>query len=306
MTSATTLDLSRLGVPSLLAVDYESLRSAMLAKFADLWEEKRQIDPTLPAWNVGGLETDPAVVVTEEFAYFDVVLRGLVNDLAKCLRLVSATGADLDHIARTYLATPRLVLVEATATTEEVLESDDAYRVRAQVSSEALPEFGIVPNGYVYRILTLYGDRVLDVAPVRTGGGGLDLVILGREGDGTPAPTLIGDIAAAFVGDRNSQSTDIVTVRAAEIRSTTIKIVIGLRSGPDPGAVTKAARAAVQALADECHRLDETLYVQAIGAAATVAPARWARVVVPAEDVVGGAYGAPWVSSIEIDVEIER
>ena len=121
-----------------------------------------------------------------------------------------------------------------------------------------------------------------------------------------PAPTLIGDIAAAFAGERNSQSTDIVTARAAEIRSTPVRIVIGLRSGPDLDVVKKAARAAVQALADECHRLDETLYVQALGAAAKVAPARWARVVEPAADVVGGAYGAPWVSSIEIEVEIER
>lgn len=305
-TTADTLDMSRLGAPMLLPIDYEALRTTMLAKFVELWEAARTIRPDLPPYSVGSLETDPAVILTEEFAYFEILLRSLVNETANALRLAKAVGDDLGHIATTYHATERLVLKAATETSAEVDESDDEYRARAQLSTEALAQYGITPGSYVYRVKTLFGDRVLDVAPVRTGGGGIDLVILGRDGDGTPASTLIGDIAAAFDGERNSQSTDIVTVRAAEVRSTPVRIVIGLRSGPDADTVKAASKAAVQALGNECHLLRETLYVQALGAVAKVAPARWARVVEPSEDIIGGAYGAPWISSIEIEVEIER
>lgn len=303
-TTADTLDMSRLDAPTLLPIDYEALRTAMLAKFVELWEAARIIRPDLPPYSVGSLETDPAVILNEEFAYFEMLLRSLVNEMANSLRLAKAVGTDLGHIATTYHATERLIIKAATDTTAEVDEGDEEYRARAQLSTEALAQYGLTPGSYIYRVKTLFGDRVLDVAPVRTGGGGIDLVILGRAGDGTPAPTLIGDIAAAFDGERNSQSTDIVTVRAAEIRSTPVRIVIGLRKGPDPDAVKVAAKAAVQALGDQCHLLNETLYVQALGAAAKVGPALYARVEEPSDDVIGGPYGAPWVSSIAIDTEI--
>lgn len=304
-TTATTLDMSRLPAPTLLPVDYEALRGQMLAKFLACWDEARARDSSLPAYSVEQLESDPAGILTQEFAYFDILLRNLANDLADTLRLARASGPDLDHLATTYHNTPRLQLTPATDTAAATYEGDDEYRARAQLAPEALAQYGITPGGYIQRIKSLFGDRVLDVAAVRTGGGGLDLVILGRDGDGTPSPELIGDIAAAFAGEDASQSTDIVTVRAAQIRPAAVHIVLGIRRGPEPASVIGAATKAAAALAAERHRIGETLHVQALGAAARVAPARWARVVSPAGDVEGGAYGAPHVTSLLIAVEVE-
>lgn len=308
--AADTLDLSRLGAPTLAEVDFEASRARLLAEFLRLWAQARVANPSLPDYDVQTLETDPAVILTEEFAFGDTLLRQAINDAANALRLAKAVGDDLGHIAKTYHNTDRLVLDPGDATANPpravAYESDDEYRARAQLAPEAYPLYGLTQGGYIYRVRRLFGDRVKGVRALRRGGGRIDLIILARYGDGTPAETLIGDIQAAFESEDASQCTDIVLVRPAQIVATPVRVVLGLPPGPDPAPVVAAATKAIAALAAERHAVAETLHVQAVGAVAKVAPARYARVITPVADILGGDDGAPYVSGVVVETEVDR
>jgi phage-related baseplate assembly protein len=309
--TAETLDLSRIGAPTLTDIDYEATLKARLLSFKRLWDAARVANSSLPVLDLIAadgsplIETDPAIILSEEFAYGEIVLKQALNDHANALRLATAVGADLDHLAQTYKNTPRLVLAAATTSTAAVYEPDTEYRERAQLSDEAMPLYGITPGGYIWRVRSLFGDRVKGVRALRRAGGHIDLIILAREGDGTPADTLIGDIQARFDGEEASQSTDIVTVKKARIVRSAVRVVAAIPPGPEPAAVIAAATVAIAALGVERHAIGETLHVQAIGAVAKVGPVRHVRVIEPAADLVGGDDGAPYVTSIVVDTEVE-
>lgn len=310
LATAETLDMSRLGAPTLAEVNFEATRARLLTEFLRLWAQARALDPTLPDYDVQTLETDPAVILTEEFAFGDTLLRQAINDAANALRLATASNADLDHIAKTYHNTQRLLLdtgdLTATPPRDPIYEGDDEYRLRAQLAPEAYPLYGITPGGYSYRIRKLYGDQVKGVRALRRGGGRLDLILLGRSGSGVVAPTLIGDLQAMFDGDAGSQSTDIVTVFPATIVETSVRVVLGVPRGPDTVPVIAAARAAIAQLGADRHVIGETLHRQAIGAVAKVGPVRFVRVETPLADVVGGDAGAPFITAIEVTAEIDE
>lgn len=310
--TAETLDLSRVGAPTFTPIDFEATLKARLLKFKALWDAARTSNPSLPAFDLIAadgtplVETDPAIILSEEFAYGETLVLQALNDHADALRLATAVGADLDHLAQTYKNTPRLVLTPATDQTAAINEGDTEYRGRAQLSDEAMPLYGITPGGYIWRVRGLFGDRVKGVRALRRAGGHIDLIILARAGDGTPPDTLIGDIQATFDGEDASQSTDIVTVRKARIAPSVIRVVAAIPPGPDPAVVVAAAIPAIAALAEERHAIGETLHVQAIGAVAKVGPVRHVRVLEPLSDLVGGDDGAPYATSISVTTEVDQ
>jgi phage-related baseplate assembly protein len=308
--TAETLDMSRIGPPSVAEVDFEAARARLLAEFKRLWEEARRQDPSLPAYDVEMLESDPAVILTEEFAFGETLLRQAINDAADSLRLATAVGPDLDHIAKTYHDTQRLLLVPGDAAAnpprEPLYESDEDYRLRAQIAPEALPLHGLTAGGYAYRVRRLFGDRVKGARALHDGAGRIRLVLLARAGDGSVDDALVADIRAAYDAERHEGLTDVLSVVAARIVAAPVRVVIGLPPGPDPVPVAAAARAAIERLAAERHAIGETLHVQAIGAVAKVPPARYVRVIEPLADIEGGADGAPWASAIAVETEIER
>ncbi len=305
--TADSLDLSLIAAPTLAEVDYEASRARLLAEFVRLWQEAMAKDTSLPLYDVQTLETDPAVILTEEFAYGDTLLRQALNDAANALRLAKANGADLDHIAITYQNTHRLLLdlgdAMANPPRPPLYEPDEAYRARAQLSLEAYPLFGLTPGGYVYRVRKLFGDLIKDVRTIRRGGGKVDVVILARAGNGAAPAEMIGDLQALYESEEASACTDIPTAVSATIVSTPVRIVLGVPPGPDTAPVITEATSAVAALAAERHKIGETLHVQALGAVARVGGVRYARVELPVADVTGGAAGAPYASSIQILTE---
>lgn len=312
MSTAASLDLSRLGAPSLVDVDYEATLRVRLLAFKARWDAARVKDPTLPAFDLideaGNPRTqfDSSIVLEQEFAFGETMIEQTINDHANALRLSTAAGADLRHLAVTYKATDPLIISPATDSTPEVLESDDELRFRAQLSDEARPLFGLTPGGYVWRVRKLYGDRVKDVRSIRRGGGNIDLIILARAGDGTPPETLIGDIQGAFDGEAGQQSTDIVTVRPARIVATPVAVKLWVRRGPDPAVAVASAAAAIAALGAERHKIAETLHAQAIGAVAKSGAVRKVDVISPSGDVAGGEDGAPYVSSVAVSWGIDE
>ncbi|WP_210207726.1 baseplate J/gp47 family protein, partial [Rhodoplanes elegans] len=245
--TADTLDLSRIGAPTLTAIDFEATLRARLLDFKARWDAARVKNPELPAFDViddaGNPVTqfDAGVVLAQEFAFGEINVLQAINDHANALRLATSVGADLDHVAITYKATERLVISGTPGSADAVLESDDEYRARAQLSDEARPLFGLTPGGYEWRVRKLYGDRVKHVRTRKRPAGWLDLIVLARAGDGTPPETLIGDLQAAFDGEAASQSTDIVTVVPARIVPTPVSVKLWVPRGPDPAAAVAAA-----------------------------------------------------------------
>lgn len=311
MTTASSLDLSRLGAPTLVKIDYEATLRVRLLKFKALWDAARAKDPTLPAFDVIDADGNPltqfdtSVVLEQEFAFGETMIGETINDHASALRLATAVDADLDHVAMTYKATERLIISPATETSAEVLESNEELRARAQLADEARPLFGLTPGGYVWRVRKLFGDRVKDVRALRRPGGHLDLIVLARAGDGTPADTLIGDIQAAFDGEAGSQSTDIVTVRKARIVPAEVVVKLWVPNGPDPAVAVALATTAITNLGAERHKISETLHAQAIGAVAKSGAVRKVDVLGPLADVGGGPDGAPYISSIAVSWGID-
>ncbi|RAI25737.1 hypothetical protein CH338_31125, partial [Rhodoplanes elegans] len=112
--TADTLDLSRIGAPTLTAIDFEATLRARLLDFKSRWDAARVKNPELPAFDViddaGNPVTqfDAGVVLAQEFAFGEINVLQAINDHANALRLATSVGADLDHVAITYKATERL------------------------------------------------------------------------------------------------------------------------------------------------------------------------------------------------------
>ena len=305
--SAETLDLSRLPAPTIADTNFEARRADLLAKFQALWAAARALNPALPEYDVAMLETDAPVILTEEFAYGDVLLRQSVNEAANSLRLAKAVGGDLDHVAATFHRTQRKIIVPADpiAGTAAVYESDDDLRSRAQLAPEALADMGLTPGGYVYKVRTAFADRIKHVFPINRGAGRVELRVLGRDGDGFVPPALLTEIIEAFRIEEGSQTTDVLTVLSAEVPHVVADVTLFLPPGPDPETVKAQARTNLLALGAALHRINAPFYREAVSTAAHVGPVITVRVKTPALDLLRRPEVAPYLAADAITVRHE-
>lgn len=285
-----TLDLSRLPAPAVVtALDFETIRAAIVTDF----------QARLPDFDAL-VESDPAYKLIEAFAYRELLLRGAINDSARGTMLAYATGADLDNLAALF-SLSRLVLVPATDIQPAVMESDGELRARVQMAPELLATAGMTGGGYMVRVRTL-APSVKDVAVLKPGGGRVDLVLLGRDGDGTVPPATVQAIVAAYQAEDAAQLTDIITVRSARILPYVVTLQLRIRSGPDPIVVRAAADAAVRSYAMQRHAIGAVVYAQMLAAAAAVGGVE--QVVIDMADLDPGEDAAAWLSGLVIDVEV--
>ena len=69
-------DLSALPPPAAIeALSYETLFSNFQAQFQPAWAAAMALDATLPAYNVGALQTDPASIVGQAWSYLRLLDR---------------------------------------------------------------------------------------------------------------------------------------------------------------------------------------------------------------------------------------
>lgn len=305
--SAETLDLSRLPAPTIVEVDFEARRAALLAEFQRLWAIARGLNPSLPDYDVTLLETDPAVILTEEFAFGDIALRQAINDAANTLRLAKAVGPDLAQIAATFHRTQRKILVPANpdAGLPAVEESDDDLRARAQLAPEALSDLGLTPGGYIYKVRTAFADRIKHCYQINRGAGRVELRVLGRAGDGTVGPALLAEIIAAFSGEDGAQTTDVLTVLSADVVPVVADVTLLIPRGPDPTVVIGQARTNLTALGTALHRLNAPYFREALSAAAHTGPVITVRVNAPSTDRLRAPEVAPYLTADAISVTHE-
>jgi phage-related baseplate assembly protein len=293
-------DLSRLPPPDAIeALDYEQVLAAMKADVRARWDALRALRPELPELDILELETDPIVIILEVAAYRETLLRGLVNDKARAVMLALATGADLDHLGAAVL-TPRLELTAATASAPAVMEADEPYRRRIHLALDAWSTAG-AQGAYEYWALSS-DPSVKDAAALNVAPGRVDVVLLGRAGDGTASDAAIVAVYEALSPKTRRPLTDDVRVRSATIVPQAMRVRLDIPRGPDPDVVEMRARANLAALASTIHAIGRVLRTDAIIVAARVGDVEKVTVLEPAADLDPGAFGAVHVSAIEIEV----
>ncbi len=298
MTSGfTVIDLSQLPPPEVVqALDFETILAAMLVDF-----QQRYPDFSAP------LESEPAYKVLEVAAYRELLLRARVNDAAKAVMLPYAQGDDLDNLGA-YWNVPRLVVTpEDDSTippTPAVLETDQNYRLRIQLSMEGQTNAG-TEGAYIFQTLSADG-RVKDARPKRQGDASILNTVLSHEGDGTPSDELLQVVTDHLMQANLRQLTDELIVQGATVTSFRIRADIYVQSGPGSEQVMNAARAAAQAFVESRHRLGAIVPVSGIYGA--LQQAGVSRVVLnePTADLTPSDVQAAYCSSIELTQRQER
>lgn len=242
----TVVNLSQLPAPNVVeSLDFETILAAMIA---DLQER----DPTFTAL----VESDPAYKVLEVCAYRELLMRQRVNEAAKAIMLAYATGADLDQLGAN-VGVQRQVITPADDTTvpptPAVMESDDDFRARIQLSPEGYTTAGS-EGSYVFHGLGADAD-VKDIQAISPEPGKVTVYVLSRTGDGTAPQETISAVAATLNGETIRPMTDEVTVLSANIVNYTVTAELTLFPGPDATVVLQSAIDAVTAFLESQRRI---------------------------------------------------
>lgn len=297
---AGNIDLSRLPAPEVIKnVSYEAILAARLADLVARFQAAGiDIDTT-------SLETEPAAILQQEDAYREALDLAAINDAARAIMLPFATGGNLDNLAAFY-GVKRLTLVaanpDASPPTAAVMEGDEGLRRRVQLAPEALPYAGMTGGGYKSLAL-LTAPECKDVATIKRGGGHVDVVLLGRTGNGVVSGDTVTKVYAVFQDDEATQLTDIISVRSATVTNYAIDVLLRVRGGPDPATVRAAATAALASYAASRHAIGETVYLAGLIAAAKVGGVDDVIVNGPVADVVPPVDGVAYCTGIAVNSE---
>lgn len=288
------IQLSSLPPPQV--VEELSFEAIVAAMRADLAARLPEITPTLQ------LESSVVNQVLQACAYREQGLRARINDAARSTMLAFGTKADLDHIGATF-GVDRLTVTPATADTPAVMETDERFRRRVQLGIFAYSVAGAI-EAYIFHALTA-DPLILDAAVNNPHSNRIELSILSAVGSGAASPDQLAAVADALSPDRARPLTDDLSVRSAAIFEQPVVVRLFIPYGPSAEAIRLGAASAIQAYADERHRIGKALRVDGI-IAASRSGGQVERVVVesPTLDIDPGHAGAVFVPSIQVLTEI--
>ncbi|HAV9201021.1 TPA: baseplate J/gp47 family protein [Escherichia coli] len=260
--SYDVINLSDLPVPDAIVVpDAAVIFGAWLARL-------RELDPEFDAL----VESDPAYKQGEVTAFQLTLAFQRVNDAVRAVFLASAQKADLDQIGAAFNV-ERMVIVpanpEAVPPTDAVMEEDDAFRERIQLSWSQLNTAG-ARNAYRFHARSADED-VLDAdayGPEEHGRAGeVDVYVLSREGNGTASRALLDAVSVRLNADEIRPLTDFVTVKSAIINDYSVTAELEIPDGPDAGEVLENAKNTLMSYTRLANRINGMVPVSAIYAA---------------------------------------
>ncbi|EKG2068841.1 baseplate J/gp47 family protein [Citrobacter sp. RHB20-C16] len=235
-----TVDLSELPPPEIIAtLDYEAILSDVMAMIIAAYPQEKQ--PAIAAAMT--LESEPLTVIAQVFSYRELMLRQNINDGAAACMLSHANAGDLDNLAANN-NTARLTVAEATDTTDAVMESDSALRLRAQSAFEGLSVAG--PTGAYEYFAKSASGKVADAKASSPAPAEVVVSVLSAEGDGAASDELIATVYAMLSSESIRPVGDRLTVQSAEIISYDIQATLYLYPGPESEPVVSAAEASLQ------------------------------------------------------------
>ena len=300
-----TLALSLLPPPAVIqTVDYAAIKSARVADLA------ARLAAAGVAFDVSALETDPAVILQEEGAGREVLNLAAINDAAKAVMILYAEGDDQD-VLYALLGIRRLTLTPSDSTTNPptaaVMESDDAFRARAQIALEGTAP-GLTGGGYASVALRASAE-VRRVGLITAPGGVVNVILQGNvNADGSVSSAAVQAVAAALNDDwssdpaTGSQLTDIPQVRSATPHPYAIVARAIVPIGPSLAVVRAASLAALAKATTSLQLIGNAVPTDALIAAGRVAPMTKFILDQPAADVICAGDETPYCTSISVVV----
>jgi len=290
------IDLSRLPAPDAIeALDYEGLLADYIERFIAFWDQQRARDPSLPEYTVGGLETDPAVVVGQAFSYLRLLDRARVNNAIRSVLAPFAKGTNLDVIAARQN-------VERLEIAPDVMESDE------QLLNRYLLSFGRASAGSADRLLFDAWTAWPGMLDARVNGraihgrrGETDLVVAGPGGV-TP-PDKLALVRAAVTSTSAKPEAIGIAVMAAEPLEYSVRQLLKIRDGVDVDLVVDEAANRIKAAADERTRIGVTIQRDLLAGASFGASISGSVHEAPASDIVPTPYQIPVCTDIDLSVE---
>ena len=275
-----TIDLSQLPKPTIIEeLDFEiilaEVKVVMVAAFPA--DQQAAVAAAL------GLESEPLNIIAQAMAYRELLLRQRINEGAAACMLSHSTGDDLDNIAAN-MDTERLTITAATDTTDAVMESDEALRLRAQAAFEGMSVAG--PSAAYEYFARSASGQVADARATSPSPAEVVVAVLSTEGDGTASAALLAAVAAAVNDEEVRPLGDRVTVQSAEIVEYKIDATLYLYPGPESEPIINAAMASLKAfLADNDKKIGRDIVRSAISAALHVQGVQRVVINAPAADL---------------------
>jgi phage-related baseplate assembly protein len=295
-----SLDLSLLPPPQVVApIDYETIRAARVNDLT------ARFNAAGVPFDVGALESDPSVIHQEEDAYREMLDRQAINDAAVSVMLAFATDGDLDNLAA-LLGLRRLTIAAAILTANPpvpaVMESNDDFRARCRIALDATA-IGLTGGGYK-TIALQAAPEVRSVGLVKSAGGRIDVILLGRGPDGVVADDVVARVNAILQADDGGQLTDIVTVRSCRPKPYDIVVDAIIPPGPAPAPIKAASQAALAAAALRLQTIGGVIPTDALIAAGRTASMTKFALRSPASDIVAAPDEAPYAASIAVNISV--
>ena len=249
--------------------------------------------------------------------------------------LAYAQGSDLDQIGANF-GVERLVMVpadpEAIPPVDAVMEADDDFRRRIQLSFEGFSTAGTV-GSYIFHALGADGD-VLDVSvdspkfercPIPEGVGDLppnsiflictddaglknpmpgDVVVsvLSRTGNGVSAQDVLDAVGDTLSDETVRPLTDHVIVRSAEIVEYSVRAELTVYSGPDASVVLCTAQDALDAYTEKMHRIGLDITRSGLFAALHQEGVQKVELISPDKDIVIGKRQASYCTGTDVTI----
>lgn len=304
MANPNIIDLSQLPAPDVVEpLDYEQILETRKARYLALFaqEDQNAIAKAL------ALESEPLVVVLQENAEREVILRQRVNDAARAVLLAFARGKDLEHIAAEYGVSRQVIQPanpNAVPPVDAVYEGDDELCERAQMAWEGLSTAG-PRDGYVFHALSADG---LAADATATSPEPCDVVVsvLSRDGDGTAAPELLAKVRAQLNDEDIRPMGDRVTVQSSQIVPYRVRAVLHMKGeGPGRTVALDAARTACAAYVNRARRAGVSVWRSAVTASLHVEGVDHLELMEPADDLVLTATQAATCADIALTIAAE-
>ncbi|MDR6397298.1 baseplate assembly protein [Herbaspirillum seropedicae] len=299
---SSPIDLTLLPAPQVLeALDFETiLATRKAAVLALLPEDQRDA-----AAKVLALESEPSTKLLQENAYQELLLRNRVNDAAKAIMLAFAKDSDLDQIGANNNV-KRLVLVPADSDAQppvaEVLEGDDAYRLRIQEAPDALSTAG-PRNAYEFHARSADG-RVMDARAVSPAPCEVVVAVLANTEDWQAPADLLATVDTALSAEDVRPLGDLVKVVQGAVTDYELEAVVYVEKGPEAAIALNAARANAAAISKPLRPLGYSVYRNAYVAALKVEGVRNVVIKLPEEDILCGRTQAARCTAIRIKAEV--
>ncbi|TDE19292.1 baseplate assembly protein [Vibrio owensii] len=294
--ATVNVDMPKLPKPAVIEeLDYEQILLEWIERY-------KALDPDYQDVN----ESDPVYKLIEVAAFREMVLRQRVNDGAHATMLAYAVDEDLDVIGANF-DVPRLVIDEgdpnAVPPRERIMESNEAFRYRIQLSNRAKNTAGSADD---YEFWALSADgRVKSIATDSPKGTLVVTVsVLSHEGNGTASSDLIKLVEDTLTPKGTRPLSDEVVVQSANINEFPVVAELELFSGPDQSEVLKASREQLDKWLADSHRQGIDLTLDGFYAALRVPGVYKVHMTSPSADIINDKFSAGYASSITLTARV--